>query len=50
MNRLALFVAAGFMALALTACGEQGGGNKTPVGSNQTQPAPTPPAGPTQNP
>jgi predicted small lipoprotein YifL len=50
MNRLALFVAAAFMALTLTGCGEQGGGNKTPVGSNQ--PAPNQPAGttPTQNP
>ncbi|HHF7366636.1 TPA: hypothetical protein ACPSKY_001754 [Legionella bozemanae] len=48
MNRFALVAATGLLALALTACGEQG--NKQPTAgttetTTTTQPAPTQPAG-----
>ncbi|MGL5742904.1 MAG: hypothetical protein ACRCXC_10390 [Legionella sp.] len=49
MNRLALIAATGFLALALTACGEHG--NKQPAAGNEnnttttTQPSPNQPAG-----
>ncbi|MCW8397776.1 hypothetical protein OQJ26_03105 [Legionella sp. PATHC038] len=51
MNRFALIAATGFLALALTACGQQG--NKPTAGTENTttttQPAPNQPAGGTQN-
>lgn len=37
MNRLALIAATGFLALALTACGEHGNSKQPVAGANPTQ-------------